>query len=123
MHARRCRNHFNMVAERDPQERIQQRIVEESVDEFRRFSRTQSDSAANLKLISFALSGKSVDISKIISMMDEMVILRERTRERVVEEIIGIPIAQVMEEAVEVAKPNPTGQGAELHSGRKPWPR
>ena len=96
-----------MVAKHGPQESIQQRIVEESVEELRRSSRTQSNSAANLKLISLALSGKSVDFSKNISMIDEMVILRERTRERIVEEIIGIPIAQVMEKAVEVEKLNP----------------
>ena len=83
---------FHMVPEPGPQERIQHRIVEESVDELRRSSKPQNNSAANLEFISVALSGKSVDFSKIISMIDEMVILRERTRERIVDETSGIPI-------------------------------
>ena len=45
------------------------------MDELRRSSGTPSHSASNLKLISFALSGKSVHLSKAISMIDETVTL------------------------------------------------
>ena len=93
-----------MVAEPGSQERIQQRIDEESVDELRRSSRTQSNPAANLKLISLALSGKCVDFSKIISMIDEMVILRERIQERIVEVIVDVCVQRLTEEITEVVK-------------------
>ena len=48
-----------------------------AMDEICRSSRTHSNSVSNLKMISLALSGKSVDFSKIISMINEMVTLRE----------------------------------------------
>ena len=46
-----------------------------AVDELRRSSKTRSKSASNLKLISLALSRKSADFSKVISMIDEVVTL------------------------------------------------
>ena len=48
-----------------------------AMGEVRWSSRAHSDFASNLKLISLALSGKSVDSSKVISMIDEMVVLLE----------------------------------------------
>ena len=41
------------------------------MDELRRSARTPSNSASNLKLISLALSGKSADSLKVISMIDD----------------------------------------------------
>ena len=62
------------------------------------------------KLISLALSGKSVNFSKIISMIDEMVTLRERVPERIADEIIDVFVPQVMEETVDAAKHIPQEQ-------------
>ena len=45
------------------------------MDELRRSPRTPSFSEFNWKVISLALSGKSVDISKVIAMIDEMLTL------------------------------------------------
>ena len=54
-------------------------IAEEPADErwmnFGRSSKTHSNSASNLKLISVALNGKGVDLSKVISVIDETVTL------------------------------------------------
>ena len=43
-----------------------------TMDEIRRSSRAHSNSVSNLKFISLALSGKSVDFSKIISMIERL---------------------------------------------------
>ena len=46
-----------------------------ALDELRRSPTAPQNSAFNLKLIALALSGKSVDFTKVISMIEEMVVL------------------------------------------------
>ena len=50
-------------------------VVRRAADEFRRSSRTPSNSAIDLESISLTFSGKNVEILKTISMIDEMVTL------------------------------------------------
>ena len=46
-----------------------------AMDELRRSPRTPSYSEFNWKVISLALSGKSVDVTKVIAMIDDMLAL------------------------------------------------
>ena len=48
-------------------------LPNQALEDIRRSSSALHDEASNLKLIDLALRGKSVDFSKIISMIDEMV--------------------------------------------------
>ena len=50
-------------------------VARRAMDELRRSSRMLSNSASNLNLIFVALNGKSVDLSKVISVIDETVTL------------------------------------------------
>ena len=50
-------------------------LAKRALVELRRSPRAPQNSASNLKLIALALSGKSVDFTKVISMIEEMVVL------------------------------------------------
>ena len=50
-------------------------VVRRAMGELRRSSRSDSNSSSNLKLISVALDGKSFNLSKVISMINETVTL------------------------------------------------
>ena len=50
-------------------------LAKKALDVLRRSPTAPQNSASNLKLIALALSGKSVDFTKVISMIEEMVVL------------------------------------------------
>ena len=50
-------------------------LAKRAFDELRRSPTVPQNSASKLKLIALALSGKSVDFTKVISMIEEMVVL------------------------------------------------
>ena len=50
-------------------------LAKRALDDLRRSPTAAQNSASNLKLIALALGGKSVDFTKVISMIEEMVVL------------------------------------------------